>query len=56
MTVNIVHVSFGMMDPTTFIEPAAKVSETESIPIAVSCGRADEIKNDILAHWKILVY
>ncbi len=54
MTVNIVHVSFGMMDPTTFIEPAAKVSETESIPIAVSCGRADEIKNDILAQHEII--
>jgi len=48
MTVRIVHMAFGSMDPATFIEPARKVGESEGIDIQVICGNPDELEKDAL--------
>lgn len=54
MVVSIVHITFGTMDPTTFMDPAKQVASDENVEITVSCGSSEELDNDALALNDIL--
>ena len=53
MTVRIVHITFGSMDPATFVDPAEYVAKTEGVDIEVRCGNSEELEKDVLSQSEI---